>query len=96
MLRDQDAQDYRQPRRCPHLNQLCRANDLTDADGYEALYEIDECPLQEVKNHRHALSLYFMHDNVARIHSTLRVTPAMQADIADHVWSMEEIEELLS
>ena len=46
---------------------------------------------KKVENHRHALSLYFMHYNFARIHSTLRVTPAMQADIADHVWSLEEI-----
>jgi len=33
--------------------------------------------------------------NFARIHSTLRVTPAMQAGMADHVWSLEEIVELL-
>ena len=47
MLRDQDAQDCRQPRRCPRLNQRCGADNLTDTDGYEGLYEIDECPLQE-------------------------------------------------
>jgi hypothetical protein len=29
--------------------------------------------------------------NFARIHKTLRVTPAMEAGIADHVWDMEEI-----
>jgi hypothetical protein len=29
--------------------------------------------------------------NFARIHQTLRVTPAMEAGIADHVWSIEEI-----
>lgn len=33
---------------------------------------------KKVENHRHALSLYFMYYNFARIHSTLRVTPAMQ------------------
>jgi hypothetical protein len=31
----------------------------------------------------------------ARIHQTLRVTPAMEAGIADHVWSLEEMVELL-
>ena len=29
--------------------------------------------------------------NFARIHKTLRVTPAMEAGISDHVWEMEEI-----
>jgi hypothetical protein len=29
-----------------------------------------------------------MHYNFCRIHSTLRVTPAMEAGIADHVWSI--------
>lgn len=35
------------------------------------------------------------HYNFARIHKTLRVTPAMQAELADHVWSVEEIVTLL-
>jgi len=46
---------------------------------------------KKVENHRHALALYFMYYNFARIHSTLRVTPAMQAGVAKYVWSMEEI-----
>jgi len=50
---------------------------------------------KKVENHRHALALYFMYYNFARIHSTLRVTPAMQAGITDHVWSLEEIVSLL-
>ena len=32
-----------------------------------------------------------MHYNFGRIHKTLRVTPAMEAGISDHVWSLEEI-----
>ena len=50
---------------------------------------------KKVENHRYALSLYFMYYNFARIHSTLRVTPAMQAGIADHVWTLDEIVGLL-
>jgi len=30
-----------------------------------------------------------------RIHKTLRVTPVMEAGIADHVWSLEEIVALI-
>jgi hypothetical protein len=33
--------------------------------------------------------------NPARVHQTLRVTPAIEAGIADHVWSIEEIVKLL-
>jgi hypothetical protein len=36
-----------------------------------------------------------MHYNFCRIHKTLRVTPAMEAGIADHVWSLEEVAALL-
>ena len=32
-----------------------------------------------------------MYYNFGRVHQTLRVTPAMEAGIADHVWSIEEI-----
>ena len=37
----------------------------------------------------------FMYYNFGRVHQTLRVTPAMEAGIANHVWSVEEIVALL-
>lgn len=46
--------------------------------------------LERIK-HKSALAIYFMHYNFGRIHQTLRVTPAMQAGLTDHVWSLEEI-----
>lgn len=36
-----------------------------------------------------------MKNNFARVHQTLHVTPAMEAGIADHVWSLEEITKLI-
>ncbi len=36
-----------------------------------------------------------MYYNFARIHQTLRCAPAMAAGISDHVWSLEEIVNLL-
>jgi len=36
-----------------------------------------------------------MYYNFGRVHQTLRVTPAMDAGIADHIWSIEEIVGLL-
>jgi IS1 family transposase len=50
---------------------------------------------KKVENHIHHLSLYYMYYNFCRVHKTLRVTPAMEAGIADHVWSLEEIVKLL-
>jgi len=43
------------------------------------------------ENLGHAIALHFMFYNFGRIHQTLRVTPAMEAGLADHVWSLEEI-----
>jgi IS1 family transposase len=50
---------------------------------------------KKVENHEAAIALHFMHYNFARIHQTLRCTPAMQAGVSDHVWSFEEIVNLL-
>ncbi len=50
---------------------------------------------KKLENHAATAALYFMYYNFARVHQTLRVTPAMEAGIADHVWSIEEIVGLL-
>jgi IS1 family transposase len=50
---------------------------------------------RKIENHAAAVSLYFMWYNFGRVHQTLRVTPAMEAGIANHVWSVEEIVGLL-
>src|SRR6202140_3867026 len=36
----------------------------------------------------HQVALYFFHYNFCRVHSSLRVTPAMEAGLTDHVWSL--------
>jgi len=50
---------------------------------------------KKVENHEHAVALFFMHYNFCRVHQTLRVTPAMQAGLTDHVWELSEIVTLL-
>jgi IS1 family transposase len=50
---------------------------------------------KKVANHGHAIALHFMYYNFCRVLQTLRVTPAMEAGIADHVWSLEEVAGLL-
>jgi IS1 family transposase len=44
---------------------------------------------KKVENHEAAVALYFMW--YGRIHQTLRVTPAMEAGVSDHVWTAAEI-----
>ena len=46
---------------------------------------------KKVENHMYAISLHYMYYNFGRIHKSLRVTPAMEAGVTDHVWSLEEI-----
>jgi hypothetical protein len=50
---------------------------------------------KKLDNHAATLAVYFMYYNFARVHQTLRVTPAMEAGVATHVWSVEEIVALL-
>ena len=50
---------------------------------------------KKLKNHEGAIALHWMHYNFCRIHKTLRVTPAIEAGIAGHVWSIENLVGLL-
>lgn len=46
---------------------------------------------KKIENHGHAVALHYIHYNFRRAQQMLRVTPAMEAGIADHVWSKEEL-----
>ncbi len=50
---------------------------------------------KKVENLEAAVALHFMHYNFARVHASLRVTPAMEAGVTDHVWALGEIVALL-
>ena len=41
--------------------------------------------------HISTVSLYFAYYNFCRVHSSLRVTPAMEAQLTDHVWTIAEL-----
>jgi IS1 family transposase len=51
---------------------------------------------KKIENHIAMIALFHMHYNFARVHQTLRVTPAMEAGISQHVWSIQEIVSLSS
>ena len=46
---------------------------------------------KKFENHVAMIALFHMHYNFARVHQTLRVTPAMEAGLSSHVWSIQEI-----
>jgi IS1 family transposase len=58
---------------------MCRFTGLTNAHS------------KKIENHAHAIALYFMHYNFVKIHTTLRVTPAMQAGLATKLWEIEDL-----
>jgi hypothetical protein len=50
---------------------------------------------KKIQNHEHSIALHYMFYNFARIHQSLRITPAMAAGVSDHIWSIDEIIALL-
>jgi IS1 family transposase len=46
---------------------------------------------KKIDNHAHSVALHFMYYNYCRVHKTLRVTPALEAGLSDHIWSIEEL-----
>ena len=51
---------------------------------------------KKVENLACAVALHFMYYNFCRIHQTLRVTPAMEAKVTDHVWDINEVLRLVN
>ena len=70
-------------------------NNLTMRMGMRRFTRLTNGFSKKVENHAHAVALHFLHYNFARIHKSLRVTPAMAAGLADHAWTVEEIVALL-
>lgn len=50
---------------------------------------------KKVENHAHAIALHFMYYNFVKIHTTLQVTPAMEAGVTKKLWGMKDIVALL-
>jgi len=50
---------------------------------------------KKLENHAHQIAVYFFHYNFCRVHKTLRVTPAMEAGLTDHIWTLEELSSLI-
>ncbi len=71
-----------------------RAN-LTMRMGMRRFTRLTNGFSKKIENHAAAVSLHMMFYNFGRKHITLGTSPAVQAGIADHIWSIEEIVSLL-
>ncbi len=67
-----------------------RAN-LTMRMGMRRFTRLTNAFSKKLENHAAAVALHFMYYNFARVHTTLKTTPAVAAGVADHVWTVEEI-----
>jgi len=70
-----------------------RAN-LTMRMGMRRFTRLTNGFSKKIENHATAVAIHLVHYNFARVHKTLRITPAMEARISDHIWSLEEIANL--
>ena len=64
---------------------------LTMRMGIRRFTRLTNAFSKKVENHAYQVALHFMHYNFCRIHTTLRCTPAMEAQVTDHVWTIAEM-----
>jgi IS1 family transposase len=74
---------------------ICERQNLTMRMSMRRFTRLTNAFSKKVENHEHAIAIHYMYYNFCRIHQSLRVTPAMEAGVADHVWSIEEVIGLL-
>jgi hypothetical protein len=74
---------------------MVERQNLTMRMGMRRMTRLTNGFSKKVENLEAAVALHYMHYNFARILQTLRVTPAMEAGIATHVWTLEEIVRLM-
>jgi IS1 family transposase len=66
-------------------------SNLTLRMGMRRFTRLTNAFSKKVENHRHMVALFFLYYNFCRVHATLRVTPAMESGLSNHVWSIEEL-----
>ena len=68
-----------------------RKTTIAMADGRTRLTRLTDAHSKKWENHEAAVALFIAYYNFCRVHQTLRVTPAMGAGIADHIWTLKEM-----
>ncbi len=79
----------------PDFKLICTSHierlNLTTRMQMRRLTRLTNAFSKKLDNFKAAVGLHFAHYNLARVHGSLRVTPAMQASVSDHIWSIEEL-----
>lgn len=75
---------------------ICERQNLTMRMGMRRFTRLTNAFSKKVENHEHAIAIHYMYYNFCRIHQSLRVTPAMEAGVSDHVWTLDELVSLLN
>lgn len=68
---------------------------LTMRMGMRRFTRLTNAFSKKLENHIASIAIHYMHYNYVRVHQSLRVTPAMEAGVSDHVWSIAELIALL-
>lgn len=84
----------------PDLDKICTSHverqNLTIRMQVRRMTRLTNAFSKKWDNHRAALAVQFAAYNFCRIHGTLKMTPAMNAGLTDHRWSIEELLRLSS
>jgi IS1 family transposase len=79
----------------PDPNEICTShverNNLTMRTFLRRLTRLSLGFSKKPENLKHAIAPHFAYYNFCRLHKSLRATPAMQAGLADHVWTLGEL-----
>jgi hypothetical protein len=66
---------------------------LPQATG--VLRRLTNASSKKMENHAHAMALHFMYYNFVQVHQTLKVTPAMAADVTKRLWEIGDMVDVL-
>jgi hypothetical protein len=79
----------------PELNRICTSHverqNLSIRMGMRRMTRLTNAFSKKWENLKAAYALWFAYYNLCRVHQTLRVAPAMEAGITDHVWTLKEL-----
>ena len=79
----------------PNFRRVCTSHvgrqNLTIRMGMRRMTRLTNAFSKKWENLEAAYALHFAYYNFCRVHRTLRVTPAMEAGIAGHIWTIAEL-----
>ena len=70
-------------------------SELASVCGIVSMTRLTNAFSKKAENHAHMMAIYFMHYNFVRIHQTLKVTPAMAANVTSKLWEMSDMVKVL-